>query len=102
MIIKILSFKSVPEDVLTYFLDRDDLRKAWQRVIHALPLEPRANGRVTDLQEAVDLVMKALRKTLERELALKSNVKLKDLSDEEFLKVYVKWISQASVSQKRK
>jgi len=45
--------------------------------------------------------MKALRKTLERELALKSNVKLKDLSDEEFLKVYVKWISQASVKSQK-
>ena len=88
MVIKILSFKSVPEDVLTYFLDRTELREAWQKVIDALPLEPQANGRVDNLQEAMDLVMKTLRKMIERELKIKS--KKGYLTDIEILEIFLK------------
>ena len=66
MIIKILSFKSVPEDVLTYFLDRTDLRDSWQKVIDVLSLEPREN-RVSDLNEMVQLLAKGLIEIIERQ-----------------------------------
>jgi len=66
MIIKILSFKSVPEDVLTYFLDRTDLRDSWQKVIDVLSLEPREN-RVSDLNEMVQLLAKGLMEIIERQ-----------------------------------
>lgn len=64
-IIKILAFKSVPPEQLTYFLDRQDLRDSWQRVVDALPLEGVTNGRITDLQREhaeMELVMKTLAK----------------------------------------
>jgi len=74
VIIKILSFKSVPEDVLTYFLDREDLRNAWQRVIHALPLESRTNNRVGDIEKTVDMLKETLT-TLEKEnMVLKTRI----------------------------
>ena len=74
VIIKILSFKTVPEDVLTYFLDREDLRNAWQRVIDVLPLEPRTNNRVGDIEKTVDVLKETLG-TLEKEnMVLKTRV----------------------------
>jgi hypothetical protein len=54
VIIKILSFKSVPQETLTYYLDRENLREPWQRVVDALPLETVMNGRVSDLQRRYD------------------------------------------------
>jgi len=99
---KALTGKSISKDMATY-LEGIDLKKDFIKLHSVLKLKRSSvNSNVGDLRQALDLVMKALRKTLERELALKSTVKLKDLSDEEFLKVYVNWISQASVSQKRK
>ena len=89
VIIKILSFKSVSEDVLTYFLDRTDLRDAWQKVVDMLPLEPRTNGRVDNIQEALDLVMKTLRKMIERELKIKPKPKKGYLTDKEILKIFL-------------
>jgi len=68
-IIKILSFKSVDPSLLTYFLDREDLRDQWQRVTSFLSLEPRANGRVDTLNEAVDLILKTLRKMILKEVS---------------------------------
>jgi len=69
-IIKILTFKSVGQDMLTYMLNRHDLREHWAKVTDVLDLEPtKANGRVDNLQEAVDLVLKALGKMLRKELA---------------------------------
>ena len=62
-IIKILSFKSVPEELLTYFLDRTDLKNSWKRVIEAIPLESKSNGRVSDMQKELEelrTVMKIL------------------------------------------
>ena len=90
IIIKILSFKSVPEDVLTYFLDRTDLRDAWRKVIDALLLEPKANGRVDNLQEAMDLVMRALRKMIEKELKEEALIsRILPATDEEVLRAYL-------------
>ena len=62
-IIKILSFKSVPEELLTYFLDREDLKDSWKRVIEAIPLESKSNGRVSDMQKELKelrMVMKII------------------------------------------
>jgi site-specific recombinase XerD len=54
VVIKILTFKSVPQEMLTYYLDRQDLRESWQKVVDALPLETVNNGRITDLQKRYD------------------------------------------------
>ena len=69
IIIKILTFKSVPKDLLTYYLDRTELREAWSQIINALPLEAiQTNGRISTLQEAMDMVLKVLRKMIMKEL----------------------------------
>jgi len=62
---KILSFKSVPQATLTYFLDREDLRDFWQKVVTHLSLEPKPN-RVGDMEKTVDLLKETLT-TLEKE-----------------------------------
>lgn len=68
-IIKILEFKAVPKSILTYYLDREELRNSWKRVVEALPLEPKSgNGRVDNLMGAMDLVLKVLRKMVIKEL----------------------------------
>lgn len=61
-VIKILSFKAVDKSLLTYFLDRADLRDAWKKVIDALPLEPRNgnNGRVTKVEEEMEMLKESL------------------------------------------
>lgn len=64
MVYKILSFKSVPQEILTYYLDREDLRDSWKRIIDVLPLEYKGNGRVSNLEESIDLVLKALKKII--------------------------------------
>lgn len=64
IVIKILTFKSVPQDMLTYFLDREDLRDQWKKVTDFLSLEPRANGRVNNLEEMIDLMAKDLTELL--------------------------------------
>ena len=77
-IVRVLTFKSVSKDILTYWLNREDLREFWKKVINAIPLEPRANGRVTDIEETVTLVSECIaemlrpiieRKLLERQLS---------------------------------
>ena len=61
-ILKILTFKAVEKSLLTYFLDRSDLRESWQKVVNSLPLETaKANGRVNTLMQATDLVLQVLR-----------------------------------------
>jgi site-specific recombinase XerD len=67
VIIKILAFKVVPIEVLTYYLDRENLRDSWKKVVDALPLESagNGNGRLADLQkknEEFESVMKILAK----------------------------------------
>lgn len=66
-IIKILSFKSVPEEMLTYYLDRSDLRDYWKKVVDSMPLEPKGNGNGKAKQEDVDLIAKVVAKVI-REL----------------------------------
>ena len=98
-IIKILTFKNVGQDMLTYMLNRHDLREHWKKVTDVLDLEPtRANGRVDNLQEALDLVMKTLRTMIQRELeaqmkkgrGLPITIDFDELSDKEILEQYLK------------
>jgi hypothetical protein len=62
VIYKILSFKSVPQEVLTYYLDRQDLKDSWNKVIETIPLENKSsgNGKVTSLEEDSKLFAEAL------------------------------------------
>jgi len=101
-IVKILSFKGVSQDLLTYFLNRQDLRSYWQKIEDVLSLEPKANGRVDNLQQAIDLVMKTLRKMIENELEREMNkgrrfrisvgipVDFSGMSDREILELFLK------------
>jgi len=61
-IVKILSFKSVPQETLTYFLDREDLKSSWQKVINAIPLESK-NGinKVSNIEKELAELKQALR-----------------------------------------
>jgi site-specific recombinase XerD len=64
-IVKILTFKSVPKDILTYFLDRSDLRDSWLKVVDSLPLEAKGgNGRVSNIEEALERVGIAVAKVI--------------------------------------
>jgi hypothetical protein len=54
IVYKILSFKTVPQELLTYYLDRNELRGYWNRIITALPLEPRTNGKISDIQKELE------------------------------------------------
>jgi integrase len=68
-IVKVLSFKTVDRSDLTYLLNADELRTSWEKVVSAIPLEEKpANGRIPTLMEAVDLMLKVLRKFCIREL----------------------------------
>ena len=62
VIYKILSFKSVPQELLTYYLDRQDLKDSWNKVIETIPLENKSsgNGKVTSLEEDSKLFAEAL------------------------------------------
>jgi len=69
IIIKVLTFKSVDNSMLTYWLNRTELKEHWKRIINALPLEAtQTNGRISNLQEAMDMVLKVLRKMIIKEL----------------------------------
>lgn len=69
IIMKVLTFKSVDKSMLTYWLNRTELKEHWKRVINALPLEAtQANGRISNIQQAMDLVLKVLRKMIIKEL----------------------------------
>jgi integrase len=105
-IIKILSFQAVPQATLTYFLDRTELEDSWLKIISALPLEPKSNGKLSNLEEDSKLFAEALwelvkpiveRKRLER-LAQKTQQGIGLLEMEkipsdsrEGLKLFLKW-----------
>jgi hypothetical protein len=76
-VIKILEFKSVSKDILTYNLDREELRVSWQRVITALPLEPKnGNGRVSSLEEVVKILAEAQVRVMLQNLTMEEREKL--------------------------
>lgn len=111
--IKILEFKSVPKEMLTYFLDREELRSSWQRVIEALPLEPKTNGRVSNIEEILEKVGIALAKTLvnsareqlrkEGIIALQSKEELDPIKDwKEIIQNYIVFDEVIPPTPKRK
>jgi hypothetical protein len=61
-------FKSVPKDILSYLLNREELREAWKQITNSIPLEKQVNGKIDTLKDAIDLVMKVQRKMIEKEL----------------------------------
>ena len=71
MIWKILAFKTVPSTDATYFLNGSELRTYWEKIVNAIPLQKtNGNGKISNLQQAIDLVMKVQRKQIEKELGL--------------------------------
>ena len=96
IVYKILTFKSVPPDMLTYFLDREDLRDYWKRVVDFLSLEPQANGRIGSLQEDMQLLARALIKLIEQEKrgrsfgAMLGILAKGKLTEREYLEQYLK------------
>ncbi|MGA2310092.1 MAG: hypothetical protein ABSG57_11175 [Candidatus Bathyarchaeia archaeon] len=89
IVYKILSFKTVPQELLTYYLDRNELKDYWQKVVSALPLEHSNgnNGRVNNIEEALDLVMSALRKLIEEKtMTMRINV----MTDKQIIEEYVR------------
>ena len=89
-IVKILTFKSVPQDILTYFLDREDLRKYWGKVVSVLSLEPKTNGRIDNVQEMTQLLAKVLMKLIQEERAFNPSSDKGFLTPREFLELYLK------------
>jgi integrase len=70
VVYKILSFKSVDPSLLTYYLNREELRDHWNEIIEKLPLEEsKTNGRVSDMQKELQElrgVMKILGRYIDR------------------------------------
>lgn len=66
-IVRVLLFKKTPKDILTYLLSRSELREAWQQIIDVMPLEKKVNGKVSKLEEDVELITKVVVKAV-REL----------------------------------
>lgn len=73
--LKVLMFKSVGKDVLTYILNKNELKESWNLIVNAMPLEPKnGNGRVKNIEESLDLVFKVLRRMVEKEMARDGNI----------------------------
>jgi hypothetical protein len=60
MIWQILTFKTVPTEQLTYFLNSSQLRTHWEKIVSAIPLQSQGNGRVGTLEEDSKLFAEAL------------------------------------------
>jgi len=73
-VIKILSFKAVNPSFLTYFLDRDDLRDSWKRVVDVLSLDSMADGRVTRVEEELQRMKEALTSVEKENVTLKARI----------------------------
>jgi hypothetical protein len=58
MIWKILTFKTVPLEQLTYFLDSSDLRTYWEKIVKSIPLEAKANGDHAKFQNDIEMITK--------------------------------------------
>lgn len=67
-ILRVLMFKSVPKDILTYLLNRNELRESWEQIVSQIPLEGKANGKVASLEETLELVVKAIVKLVKPEV----------------------------------
>lgn len=72
MVWKILTFKTVPNTDGTYnLLNGSELRTHWEKIVTGISLEKKTNGngRIDNLKEAIDLVMKVQRRMIEKELS---------------------------------
>jgi hypothetical protein len=66
MIWKILTFKTVPATDSTYFLSGNELKPYWEKIVNAIPLVPKANGKASQMD--VDTIARALARMINREL----------------------------------
>jgi hypothetical protein len=60
-ILRVLMFKSIAKDVLTYLLNREELGQAWQQIINAIPLEKptgKADSNIDDIARALARLIK--------------------------------------------
>lgn len=94
MVLKILMFKSISPDLLTYYLDREDLRDYWRKIKDQLSLEPRANGKITNIEQMVDLMLQAWKKMIIKELKGRpisgiTPIVFEEMSAEELLKLFL-------------
>lgn len=94
-IVRVLTFKSVSKDILTYWLNREDLRDFWKKVINAIPLESRPNGRISSVEEMVALLSRVLIKLIEEERGRPFGTVLGilakgELNEREYLEQYLK------------
>ncbi|MDH5451044.1 MAG: site-specific integrase [Candidatus Bathyarchaeota archaeon] len=94
---KLMCGKQVDKSIKTY-INHVSLKKDAEKVFNALRMEePKSNGRVDNLQEAINIVMKTLRKMIEKELTesygtgkgLGLVVDFSKMSDEELIKWYL-------------
>jgi len=100
-ILKALTGKRIKSDMQPYY-QGVNLHEQWKKVNDHLRLSvTRTNGRISNLQEALDLVMKTLRKMVERELKregyAEARASLRDKTDKETLENYletIEWIEK--------
>jgi integrase len=94
---KLLTGKAVDKSIATY-IDGVALKKDAEKVLNVLKMEPtKGNGRITNLQTAMDLLFNVMRKMVEKELVQTSPVgglmgfqmDRSQLSDEEVLRAYL-------------
>ena len=97
MIYKILSFKSVPQEILTYYLDREELKESWRKVIEAMPFESKTNGKVADMGKELEelrTVMRVLAKyvsLLKQTVAYKRSAKgfIEEVEEDKIIKKFL-------------
>jgi integrase len=55
--LKVLMFKSVPKDVLTYVLNKENLKTSWQMIVNAIPLEKTSGNGAERLDQLKDSML---------------------------------------------
>ena len=55
--LKVLMFKSVPKDVLTYVLNKENLKTSWQMIVNAIPLEKSSGNGAERLDQLKDSML---------------------------------------------
>jgi len=74
MVLKILMFKSVPSDMLTYYMDREDLRDFWTKIVDQLRHAYMNNNRVEDVMKTVDMMKETLTALEKENMVLKTRI----------------------------
>ncbi|MCJ7635091.1 tyrosine-type recombinase/integrase, partial [Candidatus Bathyarchaeota archaeon] len=84
---KLLLGKSVPISDGTYYAENINLRPDFDKLHQTIRLFPtNGNGRVSSLQESVDLLMKVLRRMIDKEMGIK---RVMEITDKEALEEYL-------------